>query len=99
MILAVGGKLNTNTATNMDPSVSNSLVPDQAQHFPGPDLDPNCLQNLSEDNTSRQRVNVLFISNVIYYDHIGISGLYCFMNMLTAIIYNQFRGYFLVSRY
>ena len=26
------------------PSVSNSLDPDQARHFVGPDLGPNCLQ-------------------------------------------------------
>ena len=35
------------------PSVSNSLDPDQALHFVGPDLGPNCLQKLSEDDTSR----------------------------------------------
>ena len=29
--------------------------PDQAQLFVGPDLDPNCLQMLSADDTSRQR--------------------------------------------
>ena len=29
------------------PSVSNSLDPDQAQHFVGPDLGLNCLQRLS----------------------------------------------------
>ena len=29
--------------------VSNSLEPDQAQHFAGPDLVPNCLQRLSAD--------------------------------------------------
>ena len=33
--------------------VSNSLDPDQAQHFVRPNLGPNCLQNLSSDNTSR----------------------------------------------
>ena len=33
--------------------VSNSLDPDQAQHFVGPDLGPNCLKNLSADNTRR----------------------------------------------
>ena len=33
--------------------VSNSLDPDQAQHFVGPDLGPNCLQKLSADDTSR----------------------------------------------
>ena len=36
--------------------VSNSLEPDQARHFVGPDLGPNCLQRLSADDTSRQRV-------------------------------------------
>ena len=33
--------------------VSNSLDPDQAQHF---DLGPNCLQRLSAEGTSRQGV-------------------------------------------
>ena len=33
--------------------VSNSLDPDQARCFVGPDLDPNCLQRLSADDKSR----------------------------------------------
>ena len=33
--------------------VSNSLDPDQAAHFVGPDLGPNCLQKVSADDTSR----------------------------------------------
>ena len=32
--------------------MSNSLGPDQARHFIGPDLGPNCLQRLSADNKS-----------------------------------------------
>ena len=36
--------------------VSNSLDPDQARNFVGPDLGPSCLQRLSADHTSRQRV-------------------------------------------
>ena len=32
--------------------MSNSLDPDQARHFVGPDLGPNCLQRLSADETS-----------------------------------------------
>ena len=36
--------------------MSNSLDPDQARHFVGPDLGPNCLQRLSAVDTSRQRV-------------------------------------------
>ena len=34
--------------------MSNSLDPDQARHFVGPDLGPNCLQRLSTDGTNRQ---------------------------------------------
>ena len=37
---------------------SNSLDPTQAQRNVGPDLGPNCLQKLSADDTSRQRVNI-----------------------------------------
>ena len=37
--------------------VSNSLNPDLARRFVVPDLGPNCLQRLSADDTSRQRVN------------------------------------------
>ena len=32
--------------------VSNSLDPDQARHYVGPDLGPNFLQRLSADDTS-----------------------------------------------
>ena len=39
------------------PSVSNSLDPDQARQFVGPELGPNCLQKLSAEDISRQRVN------------------------------------------
>ena len=40
--------------------VPNSLDPDQARHFLGPDLGPNCFQRLSADDTSRQRVKITF---------------------------------------
>ena len=36
--------------------VSNSFYPDQARQYVGPDLDPNCLQRLSADDTSKYRV-------------------------------------------
>ena len=41
--------------------MANSLDPDQALHFVGPDLDPNCLQRLSADDTGRQRVKTMEI--------------------------------------
>ena len=35
------------------PSASNSLEPDQARHFVGPDMGPDCLQRLSADDKVR----------------------------------------------
>ena len=37
--------------------MSNSLDPDQARLFVGPDLGPNCWQRLSADDTGTLRVN------------------------------------------
>ena len=45
--------------------VTNSLDPDQARRFAGPDLGLNCLQRLLADDTSKQRV--LTGSGVIYH--------------------------------
>ena len=42
--------------------MSNSLNPDQARGFVGPDLGPNCLPRLSADDTGRQRVNNVYLS-------------------------------------
>ena len=40
--------------------VSNSLDPDKARHFVGPNLDQNCLQSLSADDTSKHRGMLYF---------------------------------------
>ena len=44
--------------------MSNNLDPDKAGHFVGPGLGPNCLQRLSADDTSRQRVKVVRIGSL-----------------------------------
>ena len=51
--------LNKNAFRNII-RVSNSLDPDQARRFVGPDLGPNCLQRLSADDISR-----LSVKNVV----------------------------------
>ena len=38
--------------------MSNSFDPDQARHFVGHDLGPNCLEKLSADNTNKQIVKL-----------------------------------------
>ena len=40
--------------------VSNSLDPDQARPFVGPDLGPNCMRRLFADDTSGQSVTAYF---------------------------------------
>ena len=40
--------------------IPNSLDPDQARHFVGPGLGPNCLERSSADGTSGQRVEVIY---------------------------------------
>ena len=47
--------------------VSNSSDPDQAQHFIGLDLGPNCLQRLSADETCKQRVKLGMVFAQMYY--------------------------------
>ena len=49
--------------------MSNSLDPDQARRFVGPDLGPNCLPRLSADDTGRQRVNT--VVNIDLWKHTG----------------------------
>ena len=69
--------------------VSSSLDPDQVQQNVGPDLDPNCLQWLSADDTSRQRVNhfanihhCCLLSNLLMYFH---SSIICLCSFITTI--------------
>ena len=45
--------LQNNFFSNFLSGDSNSLDPDLARHFVGPDLDPNCLQTFLADNSSR----------------------------------------------
>ena len=51
---------------------------DQARHFVGPDLGPNCLQKLSADDTSRQRVDMSRI-------HV-LSVIFCVFQRMVVIL-------------
>ena len=48
------------------------MDPDQVLHFDGPDLGPNCLQRLSADDTSKQRVKVEVFFGKVNLGPIGI---------------------------
>ena len=46
----------------------NCLDPDQALHFVGPDLGPNCLQRLSVDETGSQKVKATIYEIAMRYN-------------------------------
>ena len=77
--------------------MSNSLDPDQARHFVGPDLGPNCLQKLSADDTTDKELEIKH-SFYIHVNH-GTSanrlllsdlGLHCFLMPISLNILVQF---------
>ena len=83
--------------------MSNSLDPDQARHFVGPDLGPNRLQRLSADGASRQELKsgylmvILEILNLVFeyikFFFIYIDSLPCSPNYFTILTYYLF-GFF-----
>ena len=48
--------------------MSNSLDPDQALCFVGPDLGPNCLPRLSAEDTGR------LFANLTHLNHLNVTG-------------------------
>ena len=73
--------------------VSNSLDPDQARHYVGPDLVPKCLQKLSADDTRRQRVNPystnIFVLKLTFAFHVSR----IFSNALQSTFYHGSKHY------
>ena len=53
LLIFFQNKLFSKNSFNKIIRVPNSLEPDQARHYVGPDLCPNCLQRSSADKTSR----------------------------------------------
>ena len=60
--------------------MSDSLEPDKARQNDGPDLDPNCLQKLSADDTRRQKVNVGALPQCTSI----LVGAECFTNTISS---------------
>ena len=50
--------------------MSNSLDPDQARHFVGPDLGPNCLQRLSADIAGKQLNTKQLVDTTFWRKHL-----------------------------
>ena len=63
--------------------MSNSLDPDQARRFVGPDLGLNCLPKLSADVTGRQGVNRVEIVN-----HLTVGD---FFKLFNGILSGKYR--------
>ena len=61
--------------------MSNSTETDQARHFVGPDLDPNCLQCLSADDKSKKlmrRESILTLCMLSIHVSVVVCCFFCF---------------------
>ena len=67
--------------------MSNSLDPDQARRFVGPDLGPKCLPRLSADGTGRQRVKLGTSATLV------LSQCNSYQSLLIHISHDQFPGW------
>ena len=72
--------------------MSNSLDPDQARHFVGSDLGPNCLGRFSADYTSRQSFSftLMHAAYVSYW----ATGLQCICSVGRALDWGSKGGWF-----
>ena len=70
----------------------NGLDPDQDRRYFGPDLGPNCLQILSADDNSRQRVSET-VRHIQFYVQWWLVGLVCKRSIQEAktILYDFFK--------
>ena len=71
------------------PSVSNSLDPDQARRFVGPDLGPNCHQQMTKVATSRERVNVNSQRSLWHLKDSHKFNFYCLVKPLVYTFISQ----------
>ena len=77
--------------TDLDP------FPNQAQHFDGPDLGPNCLQRLSADDMQVENFNINGYEHCFFSTTHGISGFYmagCLSNSAWWVILNELYVWF-----
>ena len=68
--------------------MSKCLDPDQAQHFVGPDLGPNCLQRLSADDiaTSGEKVQERYlVSFWDYFSYFSIKAYIGYTQMFLTV--------------
>ena len=47
--------------------MSNNFDPDQARHFVGPDLGPNCLQRISAEDNRKQSIKVSVVCGKVIF--------------------------------
>ena len=65
--------------------MSNSLAPDQTRQNVGPDLEPNCLQRLSADDTSKLSAETAYCDNIGFPINARLSVFCSVLSELVAL--------------